>query len=855
MSNYGYAPSGNPADWGATGTLTSNLRAYRPDPMTQHGWGWRMHGIVGKRLGGSAPTVTMAVYDSGDDLFERTDSFTVNTVMEDFTGGAEYTENLHSCIKMRQGGVYPQALLATVAALGHGMIAAAKINADDEKFYTRNVSSQPPPDPMGWTNSSTEGHIAVWTEYEPNVPPDIPDSGFEPDPGETGVATQPVFEAFFRDDNEIVGPFGLGEADTMSQFQIQIGPGFTGSSVDFDSQWVNATTTEKNDRKFNYQYNGPALSGQNRWRCRVKDDFGAASGYSDWIPFTVGGGSVTIPTPDPSGKQLTRQPSPFRFRWNHTGGLSTNAVQVRIKQGSSVIRTSGTIASVLAPGANGSVAWVSTGFDDLPVGLGTVVGASYSVRGRDSAGNWSDYSPDSPFTVDAAPSVPSQLWPDGQTVNELPELLCYVTDADDVAGSLNVQAEVLDESGTELFQRTMTHQGNNWFAYQIVPADGLVSGNEYSWKSFAGDGTFFSGGGSGSAVRSPQAPFDYFAGVTPQLVFPIGNQEVNTTRPVYDWSFAGTQVKFRVYVWNPVTMAEVYDSGIRTQSASFHTQPANYLSNDKRNRWQVTVWDTLNIPTTSSPEDFSVELDDVPQISFIEVGLHTVSQDDVATSVKISFGQTTYDQSNFKRYIINRRFARDTIFDVDDPFGEKVHRIAEITDPAETAFIDHPPFGVTIFYSVRQEVEVNGATYEGESISAETRLDFDGVVICDAAHCADKRAIFRGREDRTISHVREAKWVAGWGERLPTRFRTNFWGREVDTEYVLYSEDPEVIEHTLLDLDRMDIDGGPLIYRDGRGKYLFGEIDDYDEIDPSGGLLRRVQLLFKQSAARLTGAT
>ena len=71
-------------------------------------------------------------------------------------------------------------------------------------------------------------------------------------------------------------------------------------------------------------------------------------------------------------------------------------------------------------------------------------------------------------------------------------------------------------------------------------------------------------------------------------------------------------------VWDPKHPEElVCDSGTITQSATYHTQPANYLDNDVRYRWQVPVWDNLNTPTTMAPEDFDVEIDDVPTLPSI----------------------------------------------------------------------------------------------------------------------------------------------------------------------------------------------------------------------------------------------
>ena len=94
MARYGYWPSAQPADWGTTGTLTSNLRAYRPDRMSENGWAYQMQLYAGKRSGQPSPTVSLAVYASDNSLYARTDSFEPQTVMEDIASGTVYTKDL-----------------------------------------------------------------------------------------------------------------------------------------------------------------------------------------------------------------------------------------------------------------------------------------------------------------------------------------------------------------------------------------------------------------------------------------------------------------------------------------------------------------------------------------------------------------------------------------------------------------------------------------------------------------------------------------------------------------------------------------------------------------------------------------
>ncbi|MGI8475157.1 MAG: hypothetical protein ACR2OO_02100, partial [Thermomicrobiales bacterium] len=486
------------------------MRACVFDTLTQSVW---VHtaGVVAGRSGASSPTGRIAVYGHGsfDNVLNPRlgyfQSFTASTYYVDNTGGALYeralevsaADPLTKGVLVRSGSGVFGAILMTGAGGTVSMRQASAITAQDTTFYDRSGLAQPPPAPFGSYSASTQGHLSIYFIADANVAPNAPanmlPAGSTPD-------LIPTFSANFRDLNGAYGTssgLGADRGDAMGQYQIQCR-----RVSDAAAFWMPSTfppsASEVTANAFSRPYGGATLvrGTAYEWRSRVADRDLAWGAYSAWTAFTpTSAGTVTLQDA-PTGKQETVQPGPFQFRWTHATGLSTNAVEIRLRDaGGNVVRTSPTIvkttASAAAPGTLDSVTWAQTAFADLNWGDAD----TYEVRGRDTAGAWGGWSAGRSFTVNAAPPVPTSLSPSGSAVRTaLPVLTAVMNDPDDTpaTGEL-VKFEILSNAGAVLVTRPASLRAGtaDTWDYQTTSTD-LASFATYRHRAYGYDGTVYS---------------------------------------------------------------------------------------------------------------------------------------------------------------------------------------------------------------------------------------------------------------------------------------------------------------------------------------------------------------------------
>lgn len=441
------------ADYGQI--AAGQMRACVFDALSQAVWIYRA-GVWCGRSGGSTPTVRVACYladlNNGMDPGTRLgyfQSFSASVLMADIAGGAAYERNLevadqgagNLAILALPGQRLAGAILATSAGLGHSMRQAAAISAQNEKFYNRSGLSQPPPNPFGSFSSSTEGHLTLWFIAETNDKPETP-SGLAPS-GTISTLT-PQMEGNYRDKNA-GDAGGTDRGDYLVSYQLEVRRQSDGAMM-WQPAAFTASSSERTNKRFSRAYGGSALvSGTTyEWRCRTKDRAGAWSSWTAWTAFTPASiGTVTL-SGTPTGKQTTVTPGPFQFSWSHPQALQTNAVNIRLKQGTTVVRTSGTISKTVNSESSGSISWAETGWAALS--WGTTY--SYEVRARDTNGQWSAWSAGRTFFTNAAPNVPSSLAPSQSSrQTTLPKLRCRATDPDDSTASLVVTARLKSTPG------------------------------------------------------------------------------------------------------------------------------------------------------------------------------------------------------------------------------------------------------------------------------------------------------------------------------------------------------------------------------------------------------------------------
>lgn len=873
MSVLGYKPGVNAAGYEIV-TIADilNQRASVSAKMTEDGWAYQ-ETIRGGRRTATIPRAALAIWAVGtgtapDELVARTAEFTTGTYMLDATDGTTYTRPLQTAAMLRNGKRYGLGFVASDAPFGYGYLPKAQIVSGEQyDEFRRTVPSGPTPqDPFGTTSTNSElGWIAVWIDYSVNVPPDVPTST-TPSNGASVATLTPTFAGNFRDDNEVL-PNGLA-GDALGMVQIQVADDVSGLNLIWSTTYT-ASDTERLNRRFEAVYAGATLSNDipYYWRCRVADRFGAWGPWSNtvnigqaWDTFTVGSGYIVTTSGTPTGKQETQSPGPFTGAWQHSGGLNATQLALRIVDESSgvVVRETGYAAlggAGVAPGGTLSKAFGSL----TPLEWGGRY--AYQLRAKDAASVETNWSSPRSFHINAVPTIPIVVSPlNGGVSSTRPELIVQSTDADpdDLPGAGHVvSARIKDSGGTVLFTRTMTYDApTQTFRYQTTSTD-LASSGTYRFDFYAYDGTVYSSGNTvlGAGALSTEITFTYSSGPVITHTSPVNNATVATNIPWYNWSVTD-QVRKRIRVFDADTDVMVYDSGEVTNSDTSFRQPAGYIENGGTYYRIIDVWNSSNQQGTSSPAFFTVDYTDASTLANFVASGHRARHDVTPTAVLLSWDKTEYTAGQFQSYVIARRASEDTEFDVDDEIQAENRRIAVITNPSQTTFVDYlPASGVSYIYGVKQIVEVDDVTVTSPYVHAEIMVTFQDTVICDARRGGARRFVLQAREDRGTEYEIEQVFKQPWGTAAPIEFRTNTFGRVIDGTFYIVADTPADAETMIREIAKVHYYGGPLCYRDGRGAKVFGSLYKVRRIDPPGGRVQRVELGFRQTNAYEVVAT
>jgi|GEM_PF-4285918 len=864
MAIYGksVAPGASTPLYGTVVTADSiNQRAAVGPVMPEHGWAYRMR-IRGGRRTAVIPRVRLAIWDtlSGatpNVLLGRTGEFTTGTYMLDETDGTEYVEDLEAVVQLWSSTKYAPGFVASDAPFGYGLNATVGDGYDNTE-YRKTVAAPTPQNPFAASSSAEVGFPTVSIEYEPNVAPYIP-SGLSPVNGAALTTLVPTFAGDFLDDNTITAGGAL-EGEKLKAKQVRVYRSSDNVLI-WDSGAAAASASEQTATRFTTVYGGPALAGGTTyyWNSRVQDQFNAWSGYSANYTFTVNAGQVNVAAGTPTGKQLTRTPGPFTGVWTHPSSLTTTNIQVQIRDAGTqaIVGTSAEVASAVLNNGTASLTWAQTTFSATMLQWGGTY--TYAMRGKDSSGVWSAYGTGRAFTVNAAPSVPVVLSPSqGETSTSRPLIEASSTDADDSATALTLTARIKDSAGTVLYSRVMTYVGVvNGLAvwqYQTTSTDLVLTGT-YRVDVYAYDGTVYSGPQTAApGGLSAEVTFVYSTG--PVVVIgsgaPTDGGTIATNAPLYDWGTTD-QVRFRVYVWTYDALGrqvDVYDSGEKTTGVTAHRQPIGYLDNLTTYSWQVHVWSTLNQEGVSPIWTFSIDYALVPQITNFLASPYAAAGDVTPTAIVLSWDESTYTNAQHAEYIVTRKAVEGQVLDLDDPTTSKSVRIKRITSKSQTTFVDYlPASGIAYDYGLKQVVDVDGIELSSKYAHAEQTVTFQETVICDVVNGGTRRVVLPARKERSIPRTRDFKPVTPWSSSKQTILRTKRWSRSVTAVFQIHESVNGDVEATIRNIDLMDRDGGPLCYRDGRRRRMFGEITANTETDPEGGAVRAVELTFEQTSA------
>lgn len=829
MIYYGRHHSLSRPDWGFISP--GQMRGVTFDKAPSHMWVYQFGIWAGKNTNESASNVTarMALYATASlnpaDRLGYSTAFTVSTPMVDQTQGAEHTANIAAidvaaesgavlkAIPVSSGYNYTLAVLGTGGYLSHGMIAAASINAENEKFYNRTGLGQPPPASFGAYTSTNEGHVAMWVAADANSAPSTPNFR---EPVGSVLSTTPTFRARFNDANQNRG-------DYLNQYRIQVRRKSDGSS--FWNATFEATSDERTPEADGYMYMGRAYGGTTlvrgtayEWRVQMSDHFGAWSPWSTWLEFTPSAlGTVTLDGM-PNGKIETNTPD-FQGRWTHQTGTTMKRVKVRIwnAAGTTVLQNGADfdiadVASSAAPGTLFTLPWANAGLNPLAWGTGY----QYEIQGYDGT-QWSPWSTKRTFKTNAAPSVPSGLSPSNSiATSSYPLLTASFSDADDsVSTGLTGFARIKDSTGTVLFTRAMAYNATTkWWEYQTTATD-LATYATYKWDAYSYDGTLYSGAktSAATATKSTEATFVYAQGPVVNVTSPLDGATVATSSFTVTWDAVPNQVNYAISV-SDANYQLVYHSGVIASAANAHVVPSGYLRNNTPYMIVVGVEDTNALIGNSFIIDITVAYPPTDMPANFTADPVNIGSDIWNSAIRLNWEPTEYATDIWQNYTITRTAGT----------GANAERVilARITSPTQTTFTDYvPASGVEYTYQITQTIMTGLDMLESAPATASASVQLGGVVLVSVTDPTVLRTNLRYTNEREFGRVTNESVYEPVSGAKPTTVRSRTYYRLPTFDFQIFPDRVSTAHTRRVELEAIDEDGGTYCYRDNHGRKMF----------------------------------
>ena len=821
LLRYGRYSASQEVDFGVM--VAGQIRACIFNVAGSHIWVKALRALLGKQSPAGTTQVRLALYqvDEGTNkpgaLIYASGQITVTAVKDDATGGTEVIATLGTPIKLIAGFRYALAIHCTNGAITHSMRQASGLppGTTNSMFYDRAGIGTTAPNPYGTTTGTNQGHLTIWVEGNNNEAPTPPVSR-SPSGAENSVT--PLFTATFRDRNGTWGPGNDGEdtGDIIQAYRVQLRQ--QGSGTLKWNQVYTANGTEQAADQMQRPYGGSSLSRGTtyEWRVQFQDQFGAWGSYGSadgWIDFTPNNlGFITMVSP--TGK-ITDDTPDFQARWTHQTSLAMNAVQIRVYgqnnnllQESGVITVSPNVSSSASPGTLFTIPWANAAAQGLTA-LQWGTNYKLAMRGRDTGGGWSDWQSVAnllPFKTNSAPGIPTNVTPaNGSifTTGNFPRITANASDAD--GDSLTVEAVITRPNASTVTVTLALSMVTGKYEFQTTGTQ-LNAFGTYQVRVRAYDGHFYSGEttSSGSAAYSTTQTFQYLSGPSITITDPDDLDTITTSSFDVDWTVT-TQTRYKVDIFDPVTLQSYYSSGwIVSSGARTHTVPAGWVVNGTSPDLRVTVED--NVPLEGS-DTISISISFTPPASLTGFQVNPKQ----VNSPWLNSAEILFDQSldpDFAFYLVRREAAS----------GPDKDRILwwATSDSSLTIAVDHElASGIEYTYYASQVIDQGGTLLESDPVSGSVTIELGGVVLSAVGEAGDTYNVsLRYTADRDVDRERDEALFIPLDGSAPQSTRSRGKRGEFNFDAQIISDRWSDFLTKASDLEALDDSDLTICYRD-----------------------------------------
>ncbi len=814
-------------DVGIGNLVIGNQRGTIFGSKTYNSWIIKFGGRFGKKQSGDASGwVEFAIYKASGTTVtnfvgKSNGTVQVTGVMQSGSGGSQYTKPPLVPIQRWANQVYSLHIRGDAGNFNHGQDhSGARMHRNVGFAY---------PDPYNADSNDPEGNISTWADEITNTKPKTPTNVT---PGEDAfvVSTLPEMGCDFRDDEEVLTGFTLGQADKVKKYQFKI-LNEAGTTVLKDSTILTATGAQQTARRVTWTPTGGVLAaGRYQAQAVVYDMFDEPSPTKTWY-FTINsGGNITVHYPDvtrvSNDPLVTVYTNPnVRITWAHDQGFSTASFEQQIRQESTglIVRSGAVTTQVIA---NGAV--VDKGYPGSFTALTPGYRYRHEVRATDSSGATTGYFIAPWIHVNAPPGVPSSRNPTaGKTITAAPALSATFADLDDAADTLLPEISIWKEglSAVTISSASFTYQGNGIWATSsgnIVTSNGL-----WNWQIRAADkwGTY----GPWSSTQT----FNLASAPVRTLLVPADGSTITSPTPTLS-----ATIDRVISSWSiTLTAAGVaqYTTGVVVNGTISHTVAAGSLRNKKWYTMKMIV-NTSDGLTTEYLSTFYLEYIPEP----ILAGYSAVPSPgnfeptaDQFSEVTMRWDAVVMDASLFGGYVMRRT---DTVTGVSEV-------LAVLPTTAMSAYIDRTPRSHTNYRYTATYLKRFNVVEWNESAPAENDVSvyLKNAVLSDLAVGGISVPITTW-SDRGVRHQRSVQVVETYDEK-PITFQGVLNYQVLSVSYdILSSPDASYTSEEVIDAFReiikntTDVDGDPvpriLCWRDPRRRIIIGTVTDFEENDP-----------------------
>lgn len=431
---FGRKPLGDDVGWGQTSAGVA-----RGSIMGRPALNGRVYLLAG-RLGryesaaGSNPLIRLAIYGTTGgttvgNILGQTAAFTVSAFMRSSDTGADYLVKPTAPIKVYSAQTYALAALGTGYAWSHG-----QDNSGHTMHERGGLAALP--SPFGSTNTRPEGKMSLWAMIQANRKPLAP-SGLSPTPGSYTSDSTPTLACDFRDPDETLPGYDIGEADKVSAWRFEVWNTALTTRLR-DSGKVPATAAQQTARRVSWDVPTALPAASYIARATVWDDMDSPSVAKDWAFQVNAGGALSNPVIEPAdtygekptGEEVTGPNPRMSATYGHAGALSGTHYQMVVwnSAGTIVQGPTADIALAVAPGAVVTQSPIGAGLAALTAAQKYTLG----MRVKDSGGLYTPWAKTPLLQVNAAPTAPGSMLPaPNATFQSPPELSVISGDPSD----------------------------------------------------------------------------------------------------------------------------------------------------------------------------------------------------------------------------------------------------------------------------------------------------------------------------------------------------------------------------------------------------------------------------------------